>query len=458
MRPSIAAVLPAPSIRVVLSLSTTTFLALPRSSSLRFSSLIPRSSVMALPPVRMAMSSSMALRRSPKPGAFTAQQERLARLGDLFEQRNHVLHDAELLFVDQDEAVLEDGFHAIGIGHHVRGQVASIELHPLDDLEGGLHPLGLFHRDDAVLADLLHGLGDEAADRVVVVGRDGGDLGDLLLVFRGLRHLAELGDDLLHRLLDTPLQPHGVRAGGHVPEAGAEDGLGQHGRGGGPVTRDVGGLAGDLLDHLGAHVLVVVFELDLLRDRHPVLRDGGAAELLGNDDVAPLRAQRDLDRVGDDVDSAQERRTGFLFQQELLGHGMFLSWVRRVGQRRSHPEPPVSGATRFQEPPGFRSPQFQEPRMPRTSSSFMMRYSSPSSLTSLPEYLPKRTRSPALTSSGVFLPSSETLPLPTAMTLPSWGFSLALSGMMMPPRRAGSSSIRLSRTRSWSGCRIIFFA
>src|SRR6267143_100787 len=65
---------PAPSTIVVLSLSTTTFLARPRSSSLMFSSLIPRSSVIALPPVRVAMSSSMAFRRSPKPGAFTAPQ------------------------------------------------------------------------------------------------------------------------------------------------------------------------------------------------------------------------------------------------------------------------------------------------------------------------------------------------------------------------------------------------
>ncbi len=72
MRPSIVDVLPAPSMIVVLSLSTTTFLALPRSSSVMFSSLMPRSSVIALPPVRVAMSSSMALRRSPKPGAFTA--------------------------------------------------------------------------------------------------------------------------------------------------------------------------------------------------------------------------------------------------------------------------------------------------------------------------------------------------------------------------------------------------
>ena len=58
---------------VVLSLSAVIFLAWPRSSIFTFSSLIPRSSVMHLPPVRMAMSSSIALRRSPNPGAFTAR-------------------------------------------------------------------------------------------------------------------------------------------------------------------------------------------------------------------------------------------------------------------------------------------------------------------------------------------------------------------------------------------------
>ena len=57
---------------VVLSLSTTMRLAVPRSLTVTFSSLMPKSSVITWPPVRMAMSSSMALRRSPKPGAFTA--------------------------------------------------------------------------------------------------------------------------------------------------------------------------------------------------------------------------------------------------------------------------------------------------------------------------------------------------------------------------------------------------
>ena len=56
---------PAPSVMVVFSASILTFLARPRSASLTFSSSMPRSLKIALPPVRMAMSSSMALRRSP---------------------------------------------------------------------------------------------------------------------------------------------------------------------------------------------------------------------------------------------------------------------------------------------------------------------------------------------------------------------------------------------------------
>ena len=60
-----------------------------------------------------------------------------------------------------------------------------------------------------------------------------------------------------------------------------------------------------------------------------------------------------------------------------------------------------------------------------TSSSRMMRYSSPSSLISWLVYLPNRITSPALTSSGTRLPSSLTLPLPAAITVPCCGFSLA---------------------------------
>ena len=57
---------------VLLSLSTLIFLQEPRSSSLTFSSLIPKSWEITCPPVRIAISSSIAFLLSPKPGAFTA--------------------------------------------------------------------------------------------------------------------------------------------------------------------------------------------------------------------------------------------------------------------------------------------------------------------------------------------------------------------------------------------------
>src|SRR6266852_5330803 len=80
-----------------------------------------------------------------------------------------------------------------------------------------------------------------------------------------------------------------------------------------------------------------------------------------------------------------------------------------------------------------------------------MRYSLSSILTSEPEYFPNRILSPAFTSRGIFLPSSPTLPLPTAITLASCGFSLAVSGMMIPPFLTSFSSSRSTRMRSCSG-------
>ncbi len=77
--------------------------------------------------------------------------------------------------------VLEHDFHALRVGHEVRREVAAIELHPLDHVERGLHAPRLFDGDDAVLADLLHRVGDQLADLGIVVRADGGDIGDLVV-------------------------------------------------------------------------------------------------------------------------------------------------------------------------------------------------------------------------------------------------------------------------------------
>ena len=101
-----------------------------------------------------------------------------------------------------------------------------------------------------------------------------------------------------------------VSAGGDVAQALADHRLGEHGRGGGAVTGDVVGLGGDLLGELRAHVLVGVVELDLTGDGDTVVGDGRSAELLVDDDVAALGAERHLDGVGERVDAALERLAG----------------------------------------------------------------------------------------------------------------------------------------------------
>src|SRR2546425_9610394 len=248
-------------------------------------------------------------------------EERLAGSGDLLQQRQHVLHHADLFLVDENERILEHDLHALGIRHEVRREVAAVELHALDQIQNRVGRLRLLDRDDAVFAHLLHRLGDQVTDRLVVVRGDRRDLGDLLLVLGGLGELLQLVGHRFHGRLDAPLEPHRVGAGGDVAEALSEDGLRQHGGGGRAVTGDVGGLGRHFLQHLGAHVLVGVLQLDLLGDGDAVLGDRGAAELLVDDDVAAFRAQRRLHGRRHDVDAPKQRRPRVLFEYQLLRHG-----------------------------------------------------------------------------------------------------------------------------------------
>ena len=57
---------------VVLSLSISTFSAVPSMSKVTFSNVKPLSSEITWPPVKIAKSSNMAFLLSPNPGAFTA--------------------------------------------------------------------------------------------------------------------------------------------------------------------------------------------------------------------------------------------------------------------------------------------------------------------------------------------------------------------------------------------------
>ena len=232
-------------------------------------------------------------------------QQRLAGLHDGFEQRQQFVQRRQLLLVDQDVGVFHLNAHLVGVGDEVGRDVAAVELHALDHVELGLEALGFFDRDHALVADLLHRLGEEAADLLVAVGRDGADLGDLVVGGDLLGVLLQLLDDGLDREVDAALQIHRVHAGGNRLGAFLDDRGGEHGRGRGAVTGDVGGLRGDLAHHLRAHVLELVVELDLLGDGDAVLGDAGSAERLVEHDVAAFRAERHFHGIGENVDAAQ---------------------------------------------------------------------------------------------------------------------------------------------------------
>ena len=141
------------------------------------------------------MSSSMALRRSPKPGALTAQTLSVPRSllttsvaraspsmssammssglpgsATLLEERDEVAGGADLLLVDEDVGVFEHGLHRGGVGDEVRARGSPCRTACLRQLDVGVEALAFFDGDDAVLADLVHRLGDHLADLLVLVG------------------------------------------------------------------------------------------------------------------------------------------------------------------------------------------------------------------------------------------------------------------------------------------------
>ena len=217
-------------------------------------------------------------------------QQRAAHLGHLFEDRQKILHRADLLFADQDQAILKHALHPIRIGHEIRRKIAAIELHAFDDIQRGLDGLGLFNRDDAILADFLHRLGDNVADGGVVIGRNRSDLSDHFTAYR-LRKFLDLFDSHFDGPFDAALHGHRVCAGGDCLHALAEDGLCQHGRRRGAVTRHIAGLRCDFLHHLGAHVLHGILQFDFFRDRDAVFRNQRRAEFLVENHIAALGTQ-----------------------------------------------------------------------------------------------------------------------------------------------------------------------
>src|SRR5690606_5983223 len=147
---------------------------------------------------------------------FGNDQQRTAGLGNLFQDRQQVTDVADLLVVDEDEGVFQHRHLLVGVVDEVGRQIAAVELHAFDDVQLVVQRLAVFNGDDAFLANLVHGVGNDLADGEVAVGRDRTDLGDFLAGRARLGQLAQFFNGGGHGLVDATLEVHGVDAGGNI--------------------------------------------------------------------------------------------------------------------------------------------------------------------------------------------------------------------------------------------------
>ena len=343
--------------------------------------------------------------------------ELLAGLDDLLQNGQDVLNGGDLLIGDEQVRIIDNSFHLVGVGDHIRGDIAAVELHAFDNIEAGLGGLGLFDGDDASGRDLLHGLGDQLAD-LLVAGGDGADAGDVRAAVHGLRVGLDGLDGGVNGLLHALAHDHGVGAGADVLQALADDGLCQQGGGGGAVACDVVRLRSDFTDELSTHILKRILELDFLGDRHAVVRDERGTIFLRQDNVAALRTEGDLDGICELVNAGLQLLTGVFAEFDHLCHDILsllnYSTIARISDWRT------------------------------------MEYSTSSTLTSVPAYFATTTLSPGFTTILTSFPST-TPPGPTATTSETTGFSFVAVERIMPEAVVSMASTGLSRTRSARG-------
>mmetsp|Transcript_2692 Transcript_2692/g.7266 ORF Transcript_2692/g.7266 Transcript_2692/m.7266 type:complete len:512 (-) Transcript_2692:54-1589(-) len=249
-------------------------------------------------------------------------KQRLLHLGDLLQDRQDGGHRRDPLVAEQDEGILQLNSLSLGIRDEVRRNVPAVQLHTLHDLQLVLQGLAVLHCDGAVLADLLEGAGDQAADGLVAVGRDGGDALDAL---RRIDHDGLRGEILQHDLdccVHAPLNVHRVHAGGHGLAALAEDGAREDRGGRGAVARDVVRPAGDLLDQLRPHVdHGRRLQVNGLRNGDAVFGHLRGAIGLLDDDVPALRAHGNGHGIGQAVATLKHQGPGLTAMPDVLGRG-----------------------------------------------------------------------------------------------------------------------------------------
>jgi hypothetical protein len=186
------------------------------------------------------------------------------------------------------------------------------------DLDPGSREVFDEHR--TIRTDESDRLGNRLADPHVTGGRDRHFAHRLECLDRACLG-ADGGDRVPGGVFETAAEGDGRGAGGELGERAVHQRPRQDDGGGGAVTGLGAGLLGDLVDETGAHVRVLIAQVDRLGRRRRVV---GEKTLLGvrvtDEDAASIRSQRATDRCRAEIDSAQQRQARILSKPDGLRH------------------------------------------------------------------------------------------------------------------------------------------
>ena len=96
--------------------------------------------------------------------------QRLARFGDLLQQRQQLTNVGDFLLHQQNERLLCTDAHVLLVVDEVRGEITAIELHALYHIQLIFQAGTFFNRDHAFFTHFVHCFCNDLADRCIAVG------------------------------------------------------------------------------------------------------------------------------------------------------------------------------------------------------------------------------------------------------------------------------------------------
>ena len=251
-------------------------------------------------------------------------QQRTTALNGGFQDRKEVLQVADLLVIYKNVRILHYTLHLLGICYEVGRQITTVELHTFYNTDGSVTALSFFDGDNTVLANLLHGVSQKLTNLGVVVGTNGSNLLNLLIVVTYLLCLLlNVGNNGSGSLVDTTLQVHGVGACSNVFQTFTYDSLSQYGSGCCSVTGIVTSLAGNTLYQLSTCILEGVCQLDFLSNCYTILGNLRCTKLLLDNHITTLGAQCNLNGICQTVNALLHLLASVNIVFNIFSHNLF---------------------------------------------------------------------------------------------------------------------------------------